>query len=127
MTPQEYLHARVLDPNGIEIASWRTLKDGTQPLPTGAFLTAENWARYGSYVARSAGEFAQCFKGSVANPRYGLGWWLAPPAAPADLFYASGSGGQAMYVVPSQELVAVRFGNGGSFNHEVFLKRLFGG
>ncbi|HLI95122.1 MAG TPA: serine hydrolase domain-containing protein [Candidatus Baltobacteraceae bacterium] len=126
MTPHEYLHARVLDPNGIAVASWRTLKDGTQPLPTGASLTAENWARYGSYVSQSAGEFAECFKGSLANPRYGLGWWLAPPASPAGLFYASGSGGQAMYVVPSQELVAVRFGNGGSFNHEVFLKRLFG-
>jgi hypothetical protein len=37
--------------------------------------------------------------------------------------YASGSGGQAMYLVPSQKLVIVRFGNGGSFNHEAFLRR----
>jgi CubicO group peptidase (beta-lactamase class C family) len=125
MTPHEYLHARVLDPNGIAIGSWRTLKDGTQPLPTGAFLTAANWARYGAFVARHASDFAQCFQGSDANPRYGLGWWLAQPGVPRDLFYASGSGGQAMYVLPSQELVVVRYGNGGSFNHEAFLKRLF--
>jgi CubicO group peptidase (beta-lactamase class C family) len=124
MTPHEYLRARILDPNGIEITSWRTLKDGTHPLPTGAFLTAANWARYGEFVVRNATQFAECFKGSDANPRYGLGWWLAPAGAPKDLFYASGSGGQAMYVVPSQELVTVRFGNGGSFNHEAFLKRL---
>jgi hypothetical protein len=31
-----------------------------------------------------------------------------------------------MYVVPSERTVAVRFGNGGSFNHEAFIKRLFG-
>lgn len=125
LTPHEYLHERILQPNGIEIASWRTLKDGTHPLPTGAFLTAQNWSRYGAYVAKHADEYAACFTGSQANPRYGLGWWLAPPYAPADLFYASGSGGQAMYVVPSQDTVVVRFGNGGSFNHEAFLKRLF--
>ncbi len=67
----------------------------------------------------------ECFQGSRANPRYGLAWWLAPPDAPDDLIYASGSGGQAMYVVPSQALVIVRFANGGSFKHEAFLKRLF--
>jgi CubicO group peptidase (beta-lactamase class C family) len=125
MTPHDYLRARILEPAGVTVSSWRTLKDGTHPLPTGAFLTAESWSHYGTYVARNATTFAECFHGSNANPRYGLGWWLAPPSAPADLFYASGSGGQAMYVVPSQELVAVRFGNGGSYNHEAFLKRLF--
>ena len=125
LTPHQYLQQRVLAPNSVEVASWRTLKDGTQPLPTGAFLTAANWARYGAFVARSAGDYEECFRGSQANPRYGLGWWLAPSGAPADLFYASGSGGQAMYVVPSQALVIVRFANGGSFNHEAFLKRAF--
>lgn len=123
MTPHEYLGERILKPNGIEVESWRTLKDGTHPLPTGAFLTARNWARYGGFVAAHAGEYAECFQGTRANPRYGLCWWLAPAGAPSDLFYASGSGGQAMYVLPSQELVIVRFGNGGSFNHEAFLRR----
>jgi CubicO group peptidase (beta-lactamase class C family) len=125
LTPHSYLHDRILDPNGIVLASWRTLKDGTQPLPTGAYLTAQNWARYGDFVAAHADEFAECFRGTRANPRYGLGFWLAPPAAPEDLVYGSGSGGQALYIVPSQRLVVVRFGDGGSFNHEAFLKRLF--
>lgn len=123
VTPHEYLHARILDPQKVAVASWRTLKDGTHPLPTGAFLTAENWARYGNFVARHAREYAECFRGTRANPRYGLCWWLAPEGAPPDLIYASGSGGQAMYVVPSLELTIVRFGNGGSFNHEAFLRR----
>lgn len=123
LTPHEYLGARILEPNRIKVASWRTLKDGTHPLPTGAFLTARNWARYGEFVAAHASEYAECFRGTQANPRYGLCWWLAPAGAPPDLVYASGSGGQAMYVVPSQHLVIVRFGNGGSFNHEAFLRR----
>jgi len=127
LTPHEYLRERVLEPNNVAVSSWRTLKDGTHPLPTGAFLTAPNWARYGEYVGRHTHEYAECFKGTQANPRYGLCWWLAPAGAPGDLFYASGSGGQAMYVVPSQDVVAVRFGNGGSYNHEAFLKRLFAG
>ncbi len=126
LTPHDFLHRRVLDRNGIAVASWRTLRDGTKPLPTGAFLTAGNWARYGAYVLRECAQYAECFRGSAANPRYGLGWWLATPDSPRDLFYASGSGGQALYVAPSQQLVAVRFGNAGSFNHATFLKRLFG-
>jgi CubicO group peptidase (beta-lactamase class C family) len=126
LTPHEYLHERVLRPNGVTVSSWRELKDGTHPLPTGAFLTARHWSRYGTYVLRNAAEYTECFHGTAANPRYGLCWWLAPPGAPPDVFYASGSGGQAMYVAPSADVVAVRFGNGGSFNHEAFLKRLFG-
>ena len=126
MTPHAYLQERIVKPAKFDIAKWRVLKDGTSPLPTGAFLTARNWARYGAYVLKNRERFAQCFTGSDANPRYGLGWWLAPKGAPAGTFYASGSGGQAMYVVPSEELVVVRFGAGGSYNHEAFLKRLTG-
>jgi len=127
LTPHEFLRERILQPNEIDVSSWRTLKDGTHPLPTGAFLTARNWARYGEFVAHHARQYAECFKGTQANPRYGLCWWLAPAGTPADLFYASGSGGQAMYAAPSQDIVAVRFGEGGSYNHEAFLKRLFAG
>jgi CubicO group peptidase (beta-lactamase class C family) len=123
-SPHDYLQERILKDAGVEIASWRKLADGTQPLPTGAFLTARNWLRYGQYVLTHRDEFAECFHGTKANPRYGACWWLAPPGAPADTVYASGSGGQALYVIPSMELVAARFGNGGSFKHEAFLKRL---
>ncbi|HET7813622.1 MAG TPA: serine hydrolase domain-containing protein [Candidatus Baltobacteraceae bacterium] len=125
MTPHAYLRERILSPASVNVSKWRELKDGTSPLPTGAFLTAAQWAKYGTYVLDHRDRFAEAFTGSDANPRYGLGWWLAPPKAPADLFYASGSGGQAMYVLPSQELVVVRFGGGGSFNHEAFLRACF--
>jgi len=127
LTPQEYLAARVLEPAGVRIAAWRTLADGTQPLPTGASLTARNWLAYGQYVLRERAAFDECFTGTAANPRYGLGWWLGAQGAPADLFYASGAGGQALYVAPSLATVALRFGKSTSYKHEAFLKRLFAG
>lgn len=124
-TPHDYLRARVLEPAGVSVAFWRKLSDGTQPLPTGASLTVDNWLAYGRFVLRERASFAECFAGTKANARYGLGWWLRVAGAPDDLFYASGSGGQALYVVPSHDVVAVHFGNGASYKHETLLKRLF--
>jgi CubicO group peptidase (beta-lactamase class C family) len=124
-TPHEYLKHRILEQIGIRINKWRSLADGTHPLPTGAFIAAHEWLKYGQFVCEHRNEFVECFKGSAANQRYGLGWWLGAAGAPADLFYASGSAGQAMYVVPSLQTVIVHFGNSSSFKHDAFLKRLF--
>jgi CubicO group peptidase (beta-lactamase class C family) len=136
LSPNGYLHERVLDPIGLHVASWRTVKDGTLPLPTGAFVTAREWLKYGllvrdggvwgkkTIVARAS--LARCFTGSDANPRYGLGWWLSPLPNHPDVVYASGAGGQAMYVVPSADAVVVKFGGSASYKHDAFLKRLLG-
>jgi len=122
--PHDYLRERVLEPASVQVAAWRTLKDGTHPLPTGAHLDAENWLRYGSYVLQHRERFGEAFTGSKANPRYGLGWWLASGAMPPDTFYASGSGGQALYVIPSHDLVAVRFAERGSPNHPATVRKI---
>ncbi len=127
LTPHEYLRERVLDAIGVRIDRWRTLSDGTQPLPTGAFLSATDWLAYGRYVIGDRARLAPCFVGSAANARYGLGWWLGARNSPEDLVYASGSAGQALYLVPSLDLVIVRFGRSASYRHETFLKRLFAG
>jgi CubicO group peptidase (beta-lactamase class C family) len=134
LTPHAYLRERLLDPIGLRIGAWRSLKDGTQPLPTGAFLSAREWLKFGRLVlARGAwngkpvvreASLAPCFEGSSANPRYGLGWWLRPIAAPPDIVHASGSGGQAMYVIPSADAIVVKFGQSASYKHDAFLKRL---
>lgn len=83
------------------------------------------------------GRLARCFSGSRAMPAYGLGWWLnvdlpaetraAIPAAirdhleptgplfgpgAGDLVAALGSNDQRLYVIPSRDLVIVRFGGG---------------
>ena len=125
LTPHDYLRERVLEPAGVRIEAWRRLADGTSPLPTGASLRANDWLAYGRFVLREYASLAPCFAGTAANARYGLGWWLAPPGAPSDLVYASGSGGQALYLVPSLGLAVVHFGKSGSYRHETFLKRLF--
>lgn len=125
LTPHEYLRARILEGAGVRIASWRTLSDGTKPLPTGASLSATQWLAYGRFVIARRSALAPCFEGSAANPRYGLGWWLGARGAQSDLVYASGSSGQALYLLPSLDLAIVHFGKSSSYRHEAFLKRLF--
>jgi CubicO group peptidase (beta-lactamase class C family) len=135
-SPHDYLRERILDPIGLKIGSWRALADGTNPLPTGAFISAREWLKFGLLV-RDRGlcqkkrivpeaALAHCFTGSRANPRYGLAWWLSPLPNHPDVVYASGSGGQALYVLPAQNVVVVKFGKSSSWRHDVFLKRLLG-
>jgi CubicO group peptidase (beta-lactamase class C family) len=49
-------------------------------------------------------------------PRTGLGWWTnqnrALPELPPDAFLGVGDGGQLLLVVPSMDLIVVRFGSG---------------
>jgi len=136
ISPHDYLRERVLDPIGLRVANWRALKDGTHPLPTGAFLTAREWLKFGLLV-RDRGHWeqktvvpedalARCFTGSRANPRYGLAWWLSPLPNQPEIVYASGSGGQALYVLPPENAVVVKFGNASSWKHDAFLKKLLG-
>lgn len=124
-TPHDYLARRIFAPIGLKVGKWRTLADGTKPLPTGAFIAPLEWIKYGLFVCERHVEFAPCFKGSRANARYGLGWWLGVKNAPDDLFYASGAAGQAMYVVPSRKIVIVHFAKSSSYKHEAFLKLFF--
>jgi CubicO group peptidase (beta-lactamase class C family) len=125
LTPHEYLRERVLEAAGVRVGGWRSLSDGTQPLPTGASLTASAWLAYGRFVNANRASLAPCFEPTAAGPRYGLGWWLGAGGAPKDLAYASGSAGQALYLVPSLDLAIARFGKSASYRHEAFLKRLF--
>lgn len=130
-TPHGYLHERLLDPLGVRVASWRTLRDGSRPLPTGAFLSAPDWMRFGAFLLAQGScgsqtlvrpeSLAHCFEPSAANPRYALGFWLVPERNAA---YASGAGGQGLYVLPKQRTLAVRFSSGVSFRHETLVRRL---
>lgn len=91
--PLDYLSRRVFDPLGITVGRWRRDSDGNPHLPSGAFLTADQWTRFGEMI-RNGGGFAgkqviapetlqSCMIGSAANPAYGTGIWLNQPVSAA--------------------------------------------
>ncbi len=92
--PLQYLQRRLFEPIGLEYAFWRRGPDGNPHLPSGAFLTARNWARFGELVRNEgvwqgrrvvdAALLEKCFEPSRVNPIYGLTWWLGRPISPAE-------------------------------------------
>lgn len=133
---QAYLAERILNPLGISVAQWRRGPDGNPLLPQGMILTAREWAKFGEFIRLGgtrdgkplvdSAAFGDLFKGTSANPGYGLTWWLphaghgADPITastdigrradelPRDLVVAAGAGDQRLYVIPSRQLVIVR-------------------
>lgn len=134
--PLEYLQRRIFDPLNIAPTHWRRGRDGNPHLPSGAGLTARDWARFGLFVSREgegrvdARALRECFTPSRANPGYGLSWWLlrdglVPPGSmqsvdidPAlnarfgDISMAAGAGDQRLYLIPSLDLVVARQATG---------------
>ncbi len=135
-TPRDYIERRLFKPLGITAAAWRNGPDGLPLMPQGVIMSAEQWAKFGEFV-RVGGTmsgryivdkeaFAALFRGSGANPAYGLTWWLAaaprvadPVSAasdigkhldslPRDLVFAAGFGDQRLYVIPSRRITIVR-------------------
>ena len=103
----------------------------------------------------SGGSMAECGRGSGANRAFAFGWWnnrnapggrefdieamLIPKwhrqswggtvlsrAAPNEVMACIGSGYQRLYVIPSMNLVVVRFGSGRRFSDAQFLRILVG-
>lgn len=137
-SPLDYLRVRIFEPIGLQIGSWRTLKDGSNTMPTGAFLSARNWLRFGRLVCDggawggkqlvSRKNITECWKPSSVNPRYGLGFWLEAPGAKSSFVaYASGSGKQALYIIPQLQTVAVHFSQSKNYRHERFVQLLSAG
>lgn len=81
----EYLQARILTPLDIHPAQWNE-RGGYPTMPSGADLTARQWARFGQFVLQGGkwkgkrlvdpATLAQNFTGSDVNAGYGLAWWL---------------------------------------------------
>lgn len=148
MSVEGYLQIHILQPMGLNVARWTKDADGNPNLPSGAFLTAREWAKFGGLVLNkgkgvvSAKGLAQCFVGTKANPGYGLCWWLNRPGTrtprdvdfgdrgqffpggPRDAVMAAGLGQQRLYVIPSLDLVIVRQGRMSRFRDSEFLTRL---
>jgi CubicO group peptidase (beta-lactamase class C family) len=139
----------LFEPLGIRHAVWETDATGTFVASSYAYLTARDLARVGLLMARDGrwGDKQLLPKDWVAFNREpfanyhahqdeavpGGHWWLNRvadgeaqpwPDAPVDTFAALGHWGQAMYVIPSENLVIVRYGDDrdGRYRHNELLK-----
>ncbi len=81
----DYLKRRILNPIGLNVASWH-IENGQPLLPQGANLTAREWVKFGLFL-KNGGKWngKQIVKkplldelviGSKANPAYGISFWL---------------------------------------------------
>lgn len=134
----DYLQRRIFTPIGLKYDLWREGADKLPHLPSGAFLKAREWAKFGLLI-RDMGRWEgrqiipeaplrECFTGSKANPSYGLTFWLGNGrAGPKDLVMAAGKGKQKLYIMPSLNLLAVQFADTNRFNEERFLNLLLKG
>lgn len=156
-SPVDYLTRRILRPIGLNAAEWRYDKEGNPHMPSGAFLTAREWAKFGRFILNKgqwegrtiidATILKECFKGSETNPAYGLTFWLnkqgtivrggnwSPvpykpilPELLPDLIMAMGHGKQRLYIIPSRNMVIVRFGESENlfWKDSEFLRLLLG-
>ncbi|WEJ71371.1 serine hydrolase [Pseudomonas sp. PSE14] len=148
----DYPWTALFQPLGIQSAVWERDASGTFVGSSYAYMTARDMARIGLLMQRGGRwkdrqllpqawlQFVlapfpnykpQAEKPGEAVP--GGQWWLnravagapAPwPSAPEDTFAALGHWGQALYVIPEEKLVIVRYADDrdGSYQHDAFLK-----
>ncbi|KIF57977.1 beta-lactamase [Pseudomonas fluorescens] len=147
----DYPWTALFEPLGIRHAVWESDASGTFVASSYAYLSARDLARVGLLMARGGRwndrqllpedwvafnrkPFAG-YKAQQDEAVPGGHWWLnrpvdgAPspwPDAPPDTFAALGHWGQALYVMPSEKLVIVRYGDDrdGSYKHNELLKRV---
>lgn len=81
----DYMKRRLFDPIGMKVGSW-TMQEGQPNLPSGAYLTAREWAKFGQLLLNNGkvnGKqlidkklLDELYKGTKANPNYGMTFWL---------------------------------------------------
>lgn len=147
----DYPWTALFDPLGIRSAIWEKDASGTFVGSSYAYMTARDLARVGLLMQRGGQwqdkpllnkawmDFVLTpFKGEHVQANVevpGGQWWLnrtadghvGPwPDAPPDTFAALGHWGQALYVIPSQKLVIVRYADDrdGRYDHDQMLKRI---
>jgi CubicO group peptidase (beta-lactamase class C family) len=128
--PESYLESRVLAPVGVSDLAWQRDEAGNVDAAFGASLSPRDWARLGMLIAAAGdwqgrevlpeGAVGAMLRGSPVSPERGLGLWRNRaeedsqrafyPGGLPDLTAATGSGNQRLYVIPSLDLVVVRFG-----------------
>lgn len=79
-TPTHYLERRVLRPLGLGRQRYLTDESGNPLLAAGFVMSATDWARMGRAILRDGSPtlrrgMNEAFRGSSANPMFGLGFW----------------------------------------------------
>jgi CubicO group peptidase (beta-lactamase class C family) len=150
-TYADYPWRALFTPLGIDSAVWE--RDGTGTLVGSSYLylSARDLARVGllmqrdgrwqarqllpaGWVGFNRGLFTQA-QAVPSEPNPGGHWWLNQPLpgherpwrdVPEDAYAALGHWGQALYVLPTQKLVIVRYGDDrdGAYSHNELLKRV---
>lgn len=121
-TVAQYYKRRLIDPLGMSVPIWRNFSTGEPSLPSGAYLIAREWAKFGEMVRRGGlvgskrlirkNLLSQCFRGSKVKPLYGLCWWITTLNGSAlRAVVARGAGTQRLYVIGKHRMVIVRFGH----------------
>jgi len=127
-TLQEYLdfpYLSFIDKIGMHSMLMETDVLGNYVASTYSWATARDWAKFGQFMLQNGmwnGEqiLSDNWVNFVKTPaksahlEYGGQWWLNKgkfmPNVPEDCFYADGFQGQRIFVIPSKDLVVVRFG-----------------
>lgn len=130
-TYADFAQARLFGPLGMRHVTLEFDNAGTQEASASILATARDWARFGQlYLNDGVAPGGQRIlpQGWVAMSRastlgttYGAGFWTndgpsveaanrVRQGMPKDAFFASGNLGQRIYIVPSADLVVVRFG-----------------
>jgi CubicO group peptidase (beta-lactamase class C family) len=147
----DYPWTALFEPLGIRHAVWETDASGTFVASSYVYLTARDLARVGLLMARDGRwkerqvlpkdwlafnlEPFAGYKAHQDEAVPGGQWWLNRPVdgaaspwhdAPPDTFAALGHWGQALYVIPSEKLLIVRYADDrdGSYRHNELLKRV---
>lgn len=140
--PLAYLEARVFDRIGLKYTRWRRDDDGNPHLPSGAFLTAPEWAKFGQLLLQKGewdGEvllnpetLAEAVRPqNDTTPEYGLTFWLLESGVDESRpwmkgsYMAAGAGKQRLFVLPAVGMVIVRQGESRKFENIEFLEALF--
>ena len=127
---QAFARRELFEPLGMTSAILTTDATGTPVGSTGILASARDWAKLGELYARDgvAGGQRILPRGwvrysatSTLGTSYGAGFWTNDGAGadakarirggmPCDILFASGVMGQRVYIVPSADVVIVRFG-----------------
>jgi CubicO group peptidase (beta-lactamase class C family) len=143
-THQEYLdfwYAELIDKIGMNSMTLETDLAGNYVGSSYSWATARDWAKFGLlYLHNGNWNGEQLFNESWvkyaatptngSNGEYGAHFWLNAggkyPNVPKDLFSCNGYQGQHVFIIPSKDLVVVRFGlaENPEFDVDTFLKEV---